>query len=706
MPAYIGRSPVYGSFQKQDFTPNGSTTSFTLDIGVSNSESIILVVSGVVQEPGTGKAYIANGTTLTLSEAPATGETMYVVYLGTQLVTPFGDVTNLSDVTISSIASGEILKWNGSAWINNTLAEAGIAPVASPDFTTAVNLLARGELRFQDAAGGQYVGFEAPATVSSNVMWVLPAADGSNGQMLSTNGSGTLAWATVSSTSLTDADNNTKVQVEESADENKIRFDTAGVERMMIGNTGRVSIGTSSPTQKFVVSNAGADNIVMAENSSASIQMFMQATSGTGSVGTLTNHDTQFLTNNTERMRIATDGKVGIGTSSASQPLHIKHPSGGTYLRLEDGSSSYKYDLGVENGQGNAFVLNDANANAIRMVVKTDGKVGIGTTNPTRQLELKGATENAPLVIDTASGSHAGVWFKENGTDRWQIYSVSSSGDLAYFNYGTSSESMRIKADGKVGIGTSSPSRLLHVKGGAGSNYLRIDNSADGHDVGFELYQNNVRKWEIVSDDSESDALVFRPGGQEKIRIKTDGTLMVNTTSQLTGAPFFEVHGANSIVAIWNSKVAGSSQQQLHSFYRNGQVCGHIHVTGNSVSYATSSDYRLKENVTELVGAIDRIKQFKPYRFNFIEDGPSKVVDGFVAHEVSGIVPEAITGEKDAMYTAEDLPEHGVDDPMFGTPKYQSIDQAKLVPLTIAALQEALAKIETLEAKVAALEAQ
>ena len=63
MPAYIGRSPVYGSFQKQDFTPNGSTTSFTLDIGVSNSESIILVVSGVVQEPGTGKAYTANGTT-------------------------------------------------------------------------------------------------------------------------------------------------------------------------------------------------------------------------------------------------------------------------------------------------------------------------------------------------------------------------------------------------------------------------------------------------------------------------------------------------------------------------------------------------------------------------------------------------------------------------------------------------------------------
>ena len=120
----------------------------------------------------------------------------------TAAISALNDITN---VTITSIASGEVLKWNGSAWINNTLAEAGIAPVASPDFTTAVNLLARGELRFQDAAGGQYVGFEAPATVSSNVMWVLPAADGTSGQAITTNGSATLAWSTVGNASLATA---------------------------------------------------------------------------------------------------------------------------------------------------------------------------------------------------------------------------------------------------------------------------------------------------------------------------------------------------------------------------------------------------------------------------------------------------------------------------------------------------------------------
>ena len=80
-------------------------------------------------------------------------------------------------------------------------------------------------------------------------------------------------------------------------------------------SAGKVGIGTVSPPQKFVVSNAGADNIVMSENSSASIQMFMQATSGTGSVGTLTNHDVQFLANNSEKARITSFGDVGIGRS-------------------------------------------------------------------------------------------------------------------------------------------------------------------------------------------------------------------------------------------------------------------------------------------------------------------------------------------------------------------------------------------------------
>jgi hypothetical protein len=105
----------------------------------------------------------------------------------------------------------------------------------------------------------------------------------------------------------------------------------------------------------------------------------------------------------------------------------------------------------------------------------------------------------------------------------------------------------------------------------------------------------------------------------------------------------------------------------------------------NSIAYNTSSDYRLKENVSPVDNASSRIKALKPCRFNFI--GSEHTVDGFIAHEAQEVVPESVTGDKDAV---------DVD----GKPMYQGIDQSKLVPLLTAALQEALERIETLEATV------
>ena len=123
---------------------------------------------------------------------------------------------------------------------------------------------------------------------------------------------------------------------------------------------------------------------------------------------------------------------------------------------------------------------------------------------------------------------------------------------------------------------------------------------------------------------------------------------------------------------------------------------------GNTIAYNTSSDYRLKENEVLISDGITRLKRLKPYRFNFKTDS-SKKVDGFFAHEADTVVPEAVTGEKDAVVT-QAMIDSGQIDEAIGTPVYQGIDQAKLVPLLTAALQEAIAKIETLEAKVASLE--
>ena len=143
-----------------------------------------------------------------------------------------------------------------------------------------------------------------------------------------------------------------------------------------------------------------------------------------------------------------------------------------------------------------------------------------------------------------------------------------------------------------------------------------------------------------------------------------------------------------------NSAMEGysaSTNTSRHMLFSNSNgVVGAITTAASATTYATSSDYRLKENVAPVTDGITRLQQLKPSRFNFIAD-PDTVVDGFLAHEAAEVVPECVTGTKDEV--DED-----------GNPVYQGIDQSKLVPLLTAALQEAIGEIESLKARVAALE--
>jgi hypothetical protein len=155
------------------------------------------------------------------------------------------------------------------------------------------------------------------------------------------------------------------------------------------------------------------------------------------------------------------------------------------------------------------------------------------------------------------------------------------------------------------------------------------------------------------------------------------------------------------------------SDGQVHVFSRSDTQVGSITVTTSATSFNTSSDYRLKENVVPMAGSIDRLKALKPSRFNFISNAET-TVDGFLAHEAGEVVPECVTGTKDAMKTEEyevtpaieaTYDENGNEvtpsvEAVMGTREvedYQAIDQSKLVPLLVSALQEAIARIETLE---------
>jgi predicted nucleic acid-binding Zn-ribbon protein len=167
------------------------------------------------------------------------------------------------------------------------------------------------------------------------------------------------------------------------------------------------------------------------------------------------------------------------------------------------------------------------------------------------------------------------------------------------------------------------------------------------------------------------------------------------------------VEKASQIALVLNR--TGSDGEIAH-FRNDGVTVGRISVGSSTTSYLTTSDYRLKENVVDISGALDRLELLKPYRFNFLSN-PDTTVDGFIAHEVQDVVPEAIEGVKDEMedyeITAPVFDKYGniLEEAVIGTrPKYQSIDQSKLVPLLVAAMQEMRAEykaeIELLKSQI------
>ena len=255
----------------------------------------------------------------------------------------------------------------------------------------------------------------------------------------------------------------------------------------------------------------------------------------------------------------------------------------------------------------------------------------------------------------------------------------------------------------RVGIGTSSPATALHINEGS-ANQIRLQRS--GYDtIDIALSQNGLR----FRNDTDGRNDLFLDGA---------GNVGIGTTASVDNSKLHVVQSGNKAgIAITGSSVGGSAHirnatdqntMTAHVFLTNTSTqAGYIACSGSTTNYVTSSDYRIKENVTNITGATDRLKQLNPVRFNFIGDADT-TVDGFLAHEVQSVVPEAITGTKDGMrdeeyeVTPAVLDDDGnvVTEAVMGTrsvPAYQGIDQSKLVPLLVATIQE-------LEARIAALE--
>ena len=222
--------------------------------------------------------------------------------------------------------------------------------------------------------------------------------------------------------------------------------------------------------------------------------------------------------------------------------------------------------------------------------------------------------------------------------------------------------------------------------------------------IHFDVTSSGVPK--ILTDGA---GIEFKDGtldaeGNVDLKIDSAGRLLINTTSTL-GADQGVLHlkGAtnNTVCTV---QTPSNGEKGFDFYNSSGSRVGFISINASSTTFSTSSDYRLKENVTYDFNATTRLKQLKPARFNFIADADT-TVDGFIAHEVSSIVPEAVNGEKNAM-TAEVLYVDGDEIPdgkKVGDVKKasridpQGIDQSKIVPLLVKTIQELEARITALE---------
>lgn len=466
---------------------------------------------------------------------------------------------------------------------------------------TGVGLNISGTLRFTDTNSSNYVGFEAP-TLSANQIWKLPTADGTANQVIKTDGSGNLSFATVSGTTI----------------------------------------------------NNNADNKVI---------------TGSGTANTL-EAETNFTYNGTV---------VGMGTHGTSV---ASNSNTGTGLQIANGG----YGYGTDSDTGDLLIYNSVNAT----LTLHSGSYHPSTPNGTSKIQFNKAVQTSPAVQNTDS-----------------VGSIEYSNSLNRMTFKTNgSTALTIRDDGDVGIGETSPLGKLHVK--SADSGASVDGNADelviegSGQSGITIASGNSDKGNIFFADSggtavgkiiydhSGDFLRLDSGGSEAMRLRRDSgysrvAIGTTTTSDATLHLESSMSSGKPMIIINDTYTSDNSFHDQVQFKRGGNVSGKIRVRTTDTQYVTSSDYRLKENKEDINDGIQRVKQLNPYKFNWKADPEADKVDGFFAHEVQEIVPEAVAGEKDG----EEM---------------QGIDQSKLVPLLTAALQEAITKIEILEAKVEALE--
>jgi len=317
------------------------------------------------------------------------------------------------------------------------------------------------------------------------------------------------------------------------------------------------------------------------------------------------------------------------------------------------------------------------------MRLNSSGNLGVGTTSPAQRLDstVSTATEGSGLGVTNSltDGYGSGISFYSTATDSTKILAgqvgmrgtgtwantanASSAMVFSTVSAGTNTERMRIDSSGNVGIGTTSTT----------SYALRINATLPPL---LGMMVNGTQAFTIGANSGGGAAFYYGAGNAEAMRIDASGNLLIGHANSGVG-----VDG----IALQVSTNPGNPIVFLNS---SAGTAGYISVNGTSTAYITSSDYRLKENIVPMTGALAKVQSLKPCTYTWKSTGDAD--EGFIAHELAEFCPNAVSGEKDAVN--ED-----------GSIKPQGIDTSFLVATLTAAIQEQQALIQQLQADVAAL---
>ena len=410
---------------------------------------------------------------------------------------------------------------------------------------------------------------------------------------------------------------------------------------------------------------------------------------------------------------IESNGRLGVGITNPSTPLHVKHAtingvatfeSGDAtcLVNFKDNSTSSPPTIGTV---GNDLKLGTADTN--RVTVLNGGNVGIGTASPGLPLHVKHATSNGILKVESGD-SNCGITIADNSGE----VSVRAIGDALTLNTTSSeTERMRITSAGNVGIGSSSPSEKLHVAGD-----VLIDGAAGGTLIlgGHAAHHSKI----VIGDNggtANGNLLIEGGDGSDFLQIASNGDIdIAEAIGQSINSKVAIQHGGinpRGLFVLSSSTSYQSitmqsacSRNTTNESYRHFQcsingvadkmrVYDNGNIENTNSSYSGLSDATLKENIVDAGSQWDDIKNIRVRKFNFkpLTDPDQKTMLGVVAQEAELVCPNLVT-------TKVSLQE-GVEK------EYKSFKYSILYMKAIKCLQEAQAKIETLETKVAALEA-